>query len=75
MLMALEDVFGDKETANQLFRRFFDRKQLPGELITSYSHGLIDLADRLQRLEPKSSAERDVMLRDQFVGMYTSGGT
>ena len=33
----------------------------------SYSHGLIDIADRLQRLEPESSVERDVMLCDQFV--------
>ena len=35
--------------------------------IASYSHGLIDIADRLQRLEPRSSVERDMMLRDQFV--------
>ena len=67
ILVALEDVFGDKETANQLLRRFFYRKQLPGEPIATYSHGLIDIADRLQRLEARSSAERDVMLRDQFV--------
>ena len=67
ILVALQDVFGDKETANQLLRRFFYRKQLPGEPIASYSHGLIDLADRLQRLEPKNSAERDLMQRDQFV--------
>ena len=42
-------------------------KQLPGEPIASYSHGLIDLADRLLQLERKGAAERDVMLRDQFV--------
>ena len=60
-------MFGDKETANQLLRRFFYRKQLPGEPIASFSHGLIDIADRPQRLEQKTSAERDVMLRDQFV--------
>ena len=40
---------------------------MPGEPIASYSHGLIDIADRLQRMEPKTSAERDVMLLDQFV--------
>ena len=62
ILVALQD----KETANQLLRRFFYRKQLPGEPIASYSHGLIDLAVRL-RLEPKSAAERNMMLRDQFV--------
>ena len=67
LLVALDDVFGDKENAIQLLRRFFHRKQLPGEPIASYLHGLIDIADRLQRLEPRSSAERDVMLRDQFV--------
>ena len=29
-----------------------------------FSHGLIDIADRLQRLVPKSSAERAVIVRD-----------
>ena len=48
ILVALEDVFGDKENANQLLHRFFDQKQLPGEPIASYSHGLIDIADPLQ---------------------------
>ena len=36
ILVALEDVFGDKENANQLLRRFFYRKQLPGEPIASF---------------------------------------
>lgn len=67
ILVALEEVYGDKENANQLLRRFFYRRQLPGEPITSYSHGLIDIADRIHRLAPKSVAERDTMLRDQFV--------
>ena len=65
LIVALEDVFGDKENTNQLFRQFFYWKQVPSELIASYSHGLIDIADCLQRLEPKSSVERDVMLHDQ----------
>ena len=67
ILVALEDVFDELENANQLLRRFFYRKQLSGEPIASYSHVLIDIADRVQRLEARSSAERDVMLRDQFV--------
>ena len=63
ILVVLEDVFGDKENANQLSRRFFHRKQLPGEPIASYSHGRY----RLQRLDLRTSAERDMTLRDQFV--------
>ena len=56
-----------RKPPTQLLRRFFYLKQLPGEPIAIYSHGLIDIADRLQRLEARTSAERDVMLRDQFV--------
>lgn len=67
MLTALEEVFGRKENSNQLLRRFFDRRQLPGEPIASFSHSLIEIVDRINRLAPKGGAERDMMLRDQFV--------
>ena len=66
---ALEDwiVYGEKETANQLLRRFFFRRQMAGEPISAYSHGLVEIANRINRLVPKPDEERDSMLRDQFV--------
>ena len=33
----------------------------------AYSHALVELADRICRLAPKSATERDIMLREQFV--------
>ena len=64
---ALDEVYGEKETANQLLRRFFFRRQMAGEPIAAYSHGLVEIANRINRLVPKPDEERDSMLRDQFV--------
>ena len=67
VLTALQDVFGEKATANQLLRQFFFRRQLASEPIAAYSHALVELADRICRLTPKSAEERDLMLREQFI--------
>ena len=67
IVSALEDVFGEKATANQLVRLFFYRRQATNEPIAAYSHALVELADRIGRLSPKTAAERDTMLREQFV--------
>ena len=64
---ALDEVYGEKETANQLLRRFFFRRQMAGEPIAAYSHGLVEIANRINRLVPKPDEECDSMLRDQFV--------
>ena len=35
--------------------------------MAAYSHGLVEIANRITRLVPKTDEERDMMLRDQFV--------
>ena len=48
-------------------QQFSFRRQLASEPTAAYSHALVELADRICRLAPKSAAERDLMLREQFV--------
>ena len=66
-IAALGCMYGEKETANQVLWRFFFRRQMAGEPIIAYSHGLIEIANRINHLVPKTDEERNMMLRDKFV--------
>ena len=59
---ALRDVFGDKQTASQKLRKFYERRQDSGETITDFSHALITLLE----FADVGKMERERMLRDHF---------
>ena len=62
---ALEEVYGETQTPSRILRMFYERRQKEGESVASFSHALVQLIDRLQRVDPSErSTER--MLREQF---------
>lgn len=67
IFLALEEVFGEKSSTSQLLRAFYERRQQTSETISEFSHGLVELVDRLQRTSPRISEDRDRMLREQLV--------
>ncbi len=64
---ALEEVFGEKSSTSQLLRAFYERRQHNSETISDFSHGLVELVDRLQRTSPGIADDRDRMLREQRI--------
>ena len=64
---ALEEVFGEKSSTSQLLRAFYERRQHNSETISDFSHGLVELVDRLQRTPPGIADDRDRMLREQLI--------
>jgi len=67
IFLALEEVFGEKSSTSQLLRAFYERRQQSSETISDFSHGLVELVDRLQRTSPGIADDRDRMLREQLI--------
>ena len=67
IFLALEEVFGEKSSTSQLLRAFYERRQQISETISDFSHGLVELVDRLQRTSPGIADDRDRMLREQLI--------
>ena len=64
---ALQEVFGEKLTATQLLCKFRNRRQEQGEGIREYSHALMGLLNRAVKRRKDLEAQKDDLLRDQFV--------
>lgn len=56
-----------KSSTSQLLRAFYERRQHNSETISDFSHGLVELVDRLQRTSPGIADDRDRMLREQLI--------
>ena len=64
---ALRSVFGEKKTVSQLRQLMYSRTQTPSESLLEFAHSLSALADRLVRSKGCTAAEKDQLLRDQFM--------
>ena len=63
----------DQQTADANKVKFFGMNGW--ESIVAYSHGLVEVANRINRLVPKTDEERNMMLRNQFIeGTHISDG-
>ena len=67
LFQALEVVYGVTLSSSQLLRHFYESRQRDGESISDFSHGLVLLLDRLNRVKPEEVSHRnnygDKMLR------------
>lgn len=63
----LRDTFGEGLTPTQALRKFFERRQRERESIQDYSHALMLLLARVERLDPDSVPDKEKLLRDQFL--------
>ena len=63
----LRNSFGEGLTSTQAMRKFFDRRQKGKESLQDYSHGLMVLLSRVERLNPGAVTDKDQLLRDQFL--------
>lgn len=64
---ALRDCFCEGLTSTQALRRFFERRQKDRESVRDYSHALMMLLSRVERLDSTAVADKDKLLRDQFL--------
>ena len=46
---------------------YYERRQQNSEIISDFSHGLVELVDRLQRTSPGIADDRDRVLREQLI--------
>ena len=67
IFVALDEVYGEKSSSSQLLRAFYERSQTNSETISEFSHGLVELPDRLQRVAPGVVHDRNRMLREQLI--------
>ena len=67
ILSALKEVFGDNSSTSQLLRAFCERRQQSAETVSDYSHGLVELVDRLQRTSSVIADDCDRMLREHVI--------
>lgn len=63
----LRDCFGEGLTGTQALRRFFERKQRDRESVREFSHALMVLLARVERLDEGAVTDKDKLLRDQFL--------
>lgn len=63
---ALRETFGIKLAEEELLESFYSRKQYAGESLLELSHSLCYMYDRM-----KMSCERDIILRNRFIGAVT----
>lgn len=63
----LRDCFCEGLTETQALRKFFERRQKDRESITDFSHSLMVLLARVERLNPEAVPNRDRLLREQFM--------
>ncbi|KAK6169856.1 hypothetical protein SNE40_020831 [Patella caerulea] len=62
ILDLLVEVFGERSSVTELLGQFY---QL-GQTLTEFSHILMEKLDRIFRVDPQMTLNRDTMLRDQF---------
>ena len=67
LFKVLRASFGEQLTATQALRKFFERQQQERESVQDFAHALMVLQARVERLEPSATAEKDKLLRDQFL--------
>ena len=63
----LRSAIGEGLTSTQALRKFFERRQRERESIQEYSHALMLLLARVERLDPEGVPDKDRLLRDQFL--------
>ncbi|XP_022806462.1 uncharacterized protein LOC111343532 [Stylophora pistillata] len=63
----LRDCFGEGLTGTQALQRFFERKQHDRESVREFSHALMVLLARVERLDEGAVTDKDKLLRDQFL--------
>ena len=63
----LRGTFGEGLTSTQALRRFFERRQKERETIQDFTHALMLLLSRVERLSSEGVADKDKLLRDQFL--------
>ena len=63
----LRSSFVEGLSSTQAMRKCFERRQKEKESIQDYSHSLMVLLSRVERLNPGAVAEKDQLLRDQFL--------
>lgn len=63
----LRNSFGEGLTSTQAMRKFFERRQRERETIQEYSHSLMVLLSRVERLNAAAVTDKDRLLRDQFL--------
>ena len=59
--------FGEQLTATQALRKFFGRRQQEKETAQDFAHALMVLQARVERLDPSTAADKEKLLRDQFL--------
>ena len=64
----LRNSFGEGLTPYQAMQKFYERRQRERETIQEYSHALMVLLSRVERLAPGCVGDRDQLLCDQFTG-------
>ncbi|KAK3505657.1 hypothetical protein QTP70_004633 [Hemibagrus guttatus] len=64
---ALNQTYGDKLPIGSRLKEFYDRKQMPGETIRSYSYNLREKLTLIQSREPSRVPDVDGMLKEQLV--------
>ncbi|KAI5626698.1 hypothetical protein C0J50_13742 [Silurus asotus] len=67
LLIFLQEAFGERRSGTQLLQMFYNRKQLDGEDLRSFSHALSRLVSSAAKQLPGGLANEQVVLRDQFV--------
>ncbi|KAK6184673.1 hypothetical protein SNE40_007100 [Patella caerulea] len=66
ILDLLVEVFGERSSVTELLGQFYQTKQDEKQSLTEFSHILMEKLDRIFRVDPKMTLNRDIMLRDQF---------
>ena len=69
----LRTSFREQLTGTQALRKFFERRQRDRESVRDFAHSLMALLSRVQRLDPAAVADKDKVLRDQFVENLRDG--
>ena len=64
----LRNSFGEGLTSYQDMQKFYERRQKERETIQEYSHALMVLLSRIERLAPGCVSDRDQLLCGQFTG-------
>ena len=63
----LTHCFDERLTGTQTLRRFFERKQRDRKSVREFSHALMLLLARMERLDAGAVTDKDKLLLDQFL--------
>ena len=67
VFQVLREAFGEQLTVNQARRRFFSRCQAEKESVQGFALALMTSIARVERLSGEELADKDTLLREQFV--------